>query len=160
MGKRYVVFQIGEEQYTIPLEEVSQIIRYDNVTDVPTAPPFVDGVINLGGDVIPVVNLRSRFSLPRLEITRKNRVIIIQRRDKRYGVLVDSVKEILDLEADNIAPEAASVFGMKAEFVQGIAKIKENLLRMIKRLRKIEINAWQKWLMKSGLLLLDHQKAH
>ena len=51
MGEKYVVFQIGEGNYSIPLEEVFQIIRYENVTGVPTAPPFVDGVINIGGDV-------------------------------------------------------------------------------------------------------------
>ena len=79
MGEKYVVFQIGEGSYSIPLEEVSQIIRYENVTNVPTAPPFVDGVINVGGEVIPVVNLRTRFALECGEITRRNRVIVVQK---------------------------------------------------------------------------------
>ena len=131
MGKKFVIFQIGEGHYAIPLAEVSQIIRYENVTDVPTAPPFVDGVINIGGDVIPVVNLRSRFSLSTAEITRKNRVIILRRQDSRYGVLVDSVREVLDLDEDSIAPEAASVFGMKTEFVRGIAKIRDHVLVLL-----------------------------
>ena len=131
MGKKYVNFQIGEGHYAIPLTEVSQIIRHENVTDVPTALPYVEGVINIGGEVIPVVNLRSRFSLSAAEITRKNRVIIIQRQDSRYGVLVDSVREILDLDENSIAPEAASVFGMKAEFVRGIAKIRDNVLVLL-----------------------------
>jgi purine-binding chemotaxis protein CheW len=91
----------------------------------------VDGVINIGGDVIPVVNLRSRFSLSTAEITRKNRVIILQRQDSRYGVLVDSVREILDFDEDSIAPEAASVFGMKAEFVRGIAKNRDHVLVLL-----------------------------
>ena len=131
MGEKYVVFQIGEGNYSIPLEEVSQIIRYENVTDVPTAPPFVDGVINVGGDVIPVVNLRTRFALERREMSRKNRVIIVQKQDIRYGILVDSVREILDLDQDSVASEAASVFGMKPEFVRGIAKIRDYLLVLL-----------------------------
>ena len=131
MGEKYVVFQIGEGHYSIPLEEVSQILRYENVTDVPTAPPFVDGVINVGGEVIPIVNLRTRFSLQRMEVSRKNRVIIVQKQDVRYGVLVDSVREILDLAPDSVAAEAASVFGMKAEFVRGIAKIRDHLLVLL-----------------------------
>jgi len=131
MGEKYVIFQIGEGNYSIPLAEVFQIIRYENVTEVPTAPPYVNGVINFGGDVIPVINLRTRFSLPLTEITRKNRVIIVQKTDTRYGVLVDSVREILDLDRDSIAPEAASVFGMKAEFVRGIAKISETLIVLL-----------------------------
>ena len=131
MGEKFVVFQIGEGNYAIPLAEVFQIIRYENVTEVPTAPPFVKGVINFGGDVIPVINLRTRFSLPSAEITRKNRVIIVQKTDIRYGVLVDGVREILDLDNDSIAPEAAAVFGMKAEFVRGIAKISETLIVLL-----------------------------
>ena len=131
MGRKYVIFQIGEGHYAIPLTEISQIIRYENVTDVPTAPPFVDGVMNIGGEVIAVVNLRNRFFLPAAEITRKSRVIILQRQDSRYGVLVDSVREILDLDEDSIAPEAASVFGMKAEFVRGIAKIRDHVLVLL-----------------------------
>jgi purine-binding chemotaxis protein CheW len=131
MGEKYVVFQIGEGHYSIPLEEVSQIIRYENVTDVPAAPPFVDGVINVGGEVIPVVNLRTRFSLDRMEISRKNRIIIVQKQDIRYGILVDGIREILDLDQDSIAPEAASVFGMKSEFVRGIIKIRDYLLVLL-----------------------------
>ena len=131
MGEKYVVFQIGEGHYSIPLAEVSQIIRYENVTDVPTAPPFVDGVINVGGDVVPVVNLRTRFALDRMNLTRKHRVIIVQKQEIRYGILVDGVLEILDLDADSIAPEAASVFGMKSEFVRGIVKIRDYLLVLL-----------------------------
>lgn len=128
MAEKFIVFRVGEGHYSIPLEEVSQIIRYENVTDVPTAPPFVDGVINFGGDVVPVVNLRTRFDLERAKFSRKNRVIIVQKQDTSYGILVDSVREILDLDVDSIAQEAASVFGMKAEFVRGIAKIRNHLL--------------------------------
>ena len=131
MGEKYVVFQIGEGNYSIPLKEVFQIIRYENLTGVPTAPPFVDGVINVGGDVIPVVNLRARFSLERGEVTRKNRVIIVQKQEVRYGILVDSVREILDLDRDNVASEAASVFGMKSEFVRGIVKIRDYILVLL-----------------------------
>ena len=131
MGEKYVVFQIGEGHYSIPLEEVSQIIRYENVTDVPTAPHFVDGVINVGGDVIPVVSLRTRFSLQSVEVSRRNRVIIVQKQDMRYGILVDSVREILDLDQDSIAVEAASVFGMKSEFVRGIVKIRDYLIVLL-----------------------------
>ena len=114
MGEKHVVFQIGEGHYSIPLEEVSQIIRYENVTGVPTAPPYVDGVINVGGDVIPVVNMRARLSQERGEVTRKSRVIVVEKQEVRYGILVDSVREILDLDQDNVASEAANVFGMKS----------------------------------------------
>jgi purine-binding chemotaxis protein CheW len=88
-------------------------------------------VINVGGDVIPVVSLRTRFSLQYVEVSRKNRVIIVQKQDIRYGILVDSVREILDLDQDSIAVEAASVFGMKSEFVRGIVKIRDYLIVLL-----------------------------
>jgi purine-binding chemotaxis protein CheW len=131
MSRKFVVFRVGQGHYAIPLAEVSQILRYEHVTDVPAAPPFVDGVINVGGEVIPVVNLRARLSLDRAAITRKNRVIIVQKQDIRYGLLVEGVREILDLEEDSIATEAASVFGMKPEFVLGIAKVRDYLLVLL-----------------------------
>ena len=131
MGEKYVVFEIGENCYSIPLAEVSQIIRYENVTAVPTAPAFVDGVINVGGEVVPIVNLRIRFSLPRQEVSRRNRVIILQRQDIRYGILVDAVREILDLDPNSVVSEAADVLGMKSEFVQGIVRGRETLLVLL-----------------------------
>lgn len=131
MSKRYVVFQVSEGQYAVPIKDISQIVRYENVTEVPTAPPFVDGVINVGGEVIPVVNLRSRFSLPGIEIARKNRVIIVRKEERSFGLLVDEVREMVDLDEDSIAPEAASVFGMKPDFVLGIARIGESLLVLL-----------------------------
>ncbi len=131
MPKRYVVFSIGEGRFAIPLAEVSRIVRYENVTDVPAAPPFVDGVINLGGEVIPVVNLPRRLALTGAETTRKNRVIVVQKQERRYGLLVDGVREILELEQDSVAPEAASVFGMKPEFVLGIVRNREKLLVLL-----------------------------
>ena len=128
MGNRYVAFTVGSLRCGIPVDLVLQIIRYENVMDVPTAPPFVEGVINLRGEVIPVINIRERFSLPKIEITRKNRLIVIRDEQRSYGLLVDGVRDIIELSDESIATEATSVFGMKAQFVLGIAKVKKNLL--------------------------------
>lgn len=128
MGNRYLAFTVSSVRYGIPVDLVLQIIRYENVMGVPTAPPFVEGVINLRGEVIPVINIRERFGLPKIEITRKNRLIVIRDEQRSYGLLVDGVRDIIELSDESIATEATSVFGMKAQFVLGIAKVKKNLL--------------------------------
>jgi purine-binding chemotaxis protein CheW len=127
--KKYVVFRVGDGQYGIALDDVAKIIRFENVTDVPTAPPYVEGVLNLGGEVVPVVNLRTRFSHSRANTSRHCRVIVVARAQKRFGLLVDGVREILELDDDNIVTEAAP--GIKSEFVLGVAKIQENLLVLL-----------------------------
>lgn len=128
MGCRYVCFTVGNSRYGIPVDSVVQIISYDRVTDVPTAPPFVEGVLNLRGDVIPIINIRERFGLPRIEVTRKSRVIVISNQERNYGLLVDGVREIVELSKEAIEPEATSVFGMKADFVRGIARDQDKLI--------------------------------
>ena len=129
MTRRYVVFRVGDGQYGIPLDDVVKVIRHENVTDVPTAPAYVEGVLNLGGDVVPVVNLRTRFSHFRDHITREHRVIVVARDQKRFGLLVDGVREILELDDENIVTEAAP--GLRAEFVVGIAKVHDDLLVLL-----------------------------
>jgi purine-binding chemotaxis protein CheW len=131
MGTKYVSFVVGDGHYAIPLDEVSQIIRYENPTEIPLAPPFVEGVINLAGEVVPVVDLRRRFAAPNGPATRRSRVIVTEREGRRYALLVDAVREILDLEEANVSREARAVFGMKAEFVLGIAKIHDSLLVLL-----------------------------
>ena len=137
MGTRYVCFTIGKGRYGVPVDDVVQIIRYEEAAEVPTAAPFVEGALNLQGDVIPVINVRKRFGLSELENTRKTRVLVVGREGKNYGLLVDGVREILDLSEEKIvnestrpkrSDETTSVFGMNADFILGIAKVNESML--------------------------------
>lgn len=128
MSARYVCFTVGNGRYGLPIEQVVQIIRHENITEVPTAPPYVEGVLNLRGEVIPVINIRERFGLPRTDKDLKNRVIVIGDGQRSYGLLVDGVREITELEEDSIEANATSVFGMRADFVVGIAKAQDDLL--------------------------------
>jgi len=133
MGRKYVSFVVGEGSYALPLEEVSQILRREAPIEVPSAPAFVEGVINLGGEVVPVVDLRRRFGLPEPASAdgRRRRVIVVQREGRRYALVVDAVREILDLEETNVSTEAAAVFGMKRQFVTGVAKVRESLVALL-----------------------------
>jgi len=129
--KKYVIFRVGDGQFGIGLADVAKIVRFENVTDVPTAPPYVEGVLNLGGEVIPILNLRARFSLARLGVSRQHRVIVVEREHRRFGLLVDGVRDILELDDESIVTDATSVPGMRAEFVLGIAKVQDQLLVLL-----------------------------
>lgn len=131
MGRKYVSFTVGDGSYALPLEEVSQIARHEQPIEVPSAPAFVEGVINLAGEVVPVVHLRKRFGLPPGAAGRRSRVIVTEREGRRYALLVDAVREIVELDEANVSTEATSVFGLKAEFVVGIAKVRDSLLVLL-----------------------------
>jgi purine-binding chemotaxis protein CheW len=134
MRKRYVSFSLAGGRYCIPVDEVLQIIRLEDLMEIPKPPPFVEGVINLRGDIIPVVSLRAR-----LEITdggaagrepadaRKRRVVITRVGGKPYGLDEDEVREIVDIEEDSINAEATTMFGMRADFLRGIAQREEGV---------------------------------
>jgi purine-binding chemotaxis protein CheW len=126
--KQYICFQVGEARYALPLGPVAQVLRFENVTPVPMSPGFVEGILNLGGEVVPVINLRSRFGLERGEPNRRSRVLVVERDGVKHGLLVDGVKEILELEDASILTGGPPLAGLKAELVAGIAKVRENLV--------------------------------
>jgi purine-binding chemotaxis protein CheW len=128
---RYLSFQVGDGRFAVGLLSVSQVLRFENVTAVPLAPQFVEGIINLAGEVVPVINLRARLALPPVEPDPRHRVLIAERGGRRYGLLVDKVREILELEDASIAPAASGIPGLKAEVLEGIAKVGEVLVLIL-----------------------------
>jgi purine-binding chemotaxis protein CheW len=130
MRRRYVSFAIGEGRFCLPVEQVLQIIRREGVIEIPKPPPFVEGVINLRGDIIPVVNLRARLGVVASEKTdrrepdpRKRRVVIARLEARSYGLDVDEVRDIVEIEDEAITSDAMNLFGTRAEFVSGIAQL-------------------------------------
>jgi purine-binding chemotaxis protein CheW len=131
MGKRHVSFMLGGGSYCVPVDQVLQILRNENVLAIPKAPPFVVGVVNLRGDVLPIVDLRTRLGLQADEGNRRRRIIVVQLGRRTYGMLVDEVREILDLEEDAVTEEAATLFGVRAEFVRAVARRGEALYLLL-----------------------------
>jgi purine-binding chemotaxis protein CheW len=124
---KYLVFQLGREEFGIPVMKVREIMGVQDITRVPQTPAYVKGVINLRGKVIPVVDLRLKFGLPEVEYTQRTSIIVVQgQRDTNsmlMGVVVDGVAEVLSLVAGDI--EDAPDFGRGAtSYVLGMAKIK------------------------------------
>ncbi len=121
MAGRYVTFTVAGGLYALPVAAVAQIVRREGISAVPAAPEFVDGVVTHGGEVVPVVNLRLRFGLPRSEPDRRTRMVVVEKEGKSFGLVVDRVREVVELSEEEIAAAPETAFGVRPEFVLGVA---------------------------------------
>src|SRR5579872_5310135 len=97
-----VSFRLGNEEYGVDISQVQEIIRMVEITHVPRAPRFMEGVINLRGQLIPIIDLRTRFGMPRIEATKDTRIIVTEIGSKRVGIVVDSVSEVINIPIENV----------------------------------------------------------
>lgn len=126
-----VTFHVGSEEFSLPILEVHEIIRLSEITKMPNAPHFVEGVINLRSKVIPVINSRKRFSLPEGERTNDSRIIVIDSDGKRVGIIVDSVSEVLLLPSSSVEPPPDIIGGVDSDFIDGVGKLGDRLLILL-----------------------------
>lgn len=130
--EQMVTFSLGTEEFGVDIMKVQEIIRIPPITRVPKANIYVEGVINLRGIVIPIINLRTRFGMPAAEESDLNRIIVLQIDGKVFGIMVDSVAEVLRLNDDAIEPPPPIAIGMDANFIRGVGKIEDRLLILLK----------------------------
>lgn len=128
---QFVSFVLNGEEYGVPILSVQEIIRYETVTRVPQSPPFVDGVLNLRGQVIPVINLRRKFAMEEKEADRSTRIIVVEVNDRVVGMVVDEVSEVLMVNDENIAPPPPMGTSLKTDYIRGMGKIDENLIILL-----------------------------
>ena len=133
MSGRYVSFVLGTGRYCVPVENVLQIVRPEGLLPVPKAPAFVEGVINLRGEVIPVVSLRSRMGLaPNTTAgSSRARVVVVKLGGRSCGLAVDEVREIVEIPDDGVQGDPTEAQGVRAEFIQGVAHRGENLFLIL-----------------------------
>ncbi len=129
--EQLVTFGLGSEEFGLDIMRVQEIIRIPPITRVPKAPNYVDGVINLRGNVIPVVSLRTRFGMGKVSETDLSRIIVLQVQKKVFGIRVDAVTEVLRLDDSAIEPPPPVALGMDALFIRGVGKIGERLLILL-----------------------------
>lgn len=117
-----VAFRLNNEEFAVPILDVREIIRTEQVTPVPHAPSFVEGVINLRGQIIPVIDLRKRFNLAAKTADEDTRVMVIELGTQVVGLIVDSVSEVTRIPSDTVAPPPPLVAGgIGAEYIKGIS---------------------------------------
>jgi purine-binding chemotaxis protein CheW len=129
---QYIVIRLGDEQYGIDIRFVDNIVRMQNITRVPKVPEYLKGVINLRGEVIPVISLRLKMGLPVDEITRSTRIIILKLEQQgSFGILVDEVREVVTLSADQIDKMAYDSKEDKTNFISGVGKHNNELISLL-----------------------------
>ncbi len=126
-----VVCQLGRESYGLDIGSVYEIIRFQECTAVPASPGFVNGVINLRGRIIPVVDLRGRFGMAGAEPTNKTRIVVAGSSSTRVGLIVDSVSEVLLLPSESVEHTPGVAAGADAEYLRGIAKLGDRLVLLL-----------------------------
>lgn len=131
-----VTFHLGNEEFAVDILRVQEINRMVNITSVPNSPHFVEGVINLRGKIIPVIDLRKRFLMESKEHDKQTRIVVVDVEGKTVGLIVDSVSEVLRLPLDTVEPPPSIVAGVDAEYIHGVGKLEDRLLILLD-LRKI-----------------------
>ena len=129
---QYIVIRLGDEQYGIDIGYIDNIVRMQNITRVPKVPAYLKGVINLRGEVIPVMSIRLKMDLPADEITRATRVIILKLEQQgNVGIIVDEVKEVVTLGNDQIEKVAHDSVDGKPNFISGVGKHEGELISLL-----------------------------
>ena len=127
-----VTFKISNELYGINIMEVREIIRFTDITPIPNSPEFVDGVITIRGEIIPIVDLGKRFHFESVTFTEDEEllrgIIVIVVEDMTIGVLIDQVNRVITINSSQIQPPPHMISGIGSEYIQGVVKLEENLL--------------------------------
>jgi purine-binding chemotaxis protein CheW len=134
-----VSFKIGDEEFGVDILKVQEINRMIAVTRVPNAPEYVDGVINLRGKVLPVIDLRSRLGMMRKEHDKNTRIIVVELSGKTVGFVVDAVSEVLRIPKSVTEPPPSLTAGINADYITAVGKLEDRLLTLLD-LDKVIIN--------------------
>ncbi len=139
---QWVTFRLENETYGINVMQVQEVLRYTDIAPVPGAPGYVLGIINLRGNVVTVIDTRSRFGLPPSEVTENSRIVIIEAEKQVIGIMVDSVAEVVYLRSSEI--ESAPNVGTEesAKFIQGVCNRGEELLILVDLNKLLSDEEW------------------
>ena len=126
-----VSFSLGNEEYGVDIAQVQEINRMVQITHVPRAPHFMEGVINLRGQLIPIIDLRARFGMKRVEHTKNTRIVVTEIGSKRVGMVVDAVSEVLRIPVEQVEEAPEMISGVETEYIRGVGKLGDRLIIML-----------------------------
>ena len=126
-----VIFDLAGEAYGVVIQAVLEIIRMQEITTIPQAPYFVKGVINLRGKVIPVADLRKRFSMPAAEESKESRIVVVDIGGQAIGMTVDAVTEVTRIPAGTVEPPSAVITTDDSDYLLGIAKLDSGMIILL-----------------------------
>ena len=126
-----VSFKLGNELYGIEITKIREIILVGEITQVPETPHYIKGLINLRSSVIPVICLRSRFSLPEGELGEDSRIMVLNVGDRTIGIVVDSVNEVLRVSQEQVSPAPPTVASQGNDYMTGLVRLDDQLLILL-----------------------------
>lgn len=126
-----VGFRIGKETFGVPINLVHEIVRVPEITAVPDAPDYIEGVINLRGKIVSIVDLRKRFGETRIEPSRKNRILVAEIENKMIGLIVDAASEVIRLQQTEIEAPPEVFEESEVKYVTGVGKLNGRLVILI-----------------------------
>ena len=124
-------FLLGEDVYAVDIMRIREIIRPQKLSALPKAPVFMEGVLNLRGAVIPVVDLRKRFDMPGREDDRNRRLLILALAGRTLGIVVDEVTEVITVPVANLKPPPQVTHGVGAEYLVGVCLVEDDLVMLL-----------------------------
>lgn len=130
--KQLVTFTVSEEEYGLEILKVQEVVRLPHITKIPKAPAFIKGIIDLRGNIIPVIDLREKFGFERKEYNDTTRVIVVEVAERNIGMIVDTVSQVIRVPESKIAPPPRMISGGTGQYIEGIAKLEERLIILLK----------------------------
>ncbi len=127
-----VSFTVGKEYYGVHIEEVQEIIRMPEITHLPQTEEYIKGIINLRGNIIPIIDMRTRFHMESLNYSEITRVIVLSIQNKLVGIIVDSVSKVLELADKDIEDAPEIIHGLAKEYIEGVGKLDEKMIIILK----------------------------
>lgn len=147
--RQLVIFKLANETYGIDISKVQEIIRFQEITRVPRVPHFIEGVINLRGNVIPVIDLRKRFDFEKAERDNTTRIIVVEVSEYTVGMIVDAVLEVVRVNEDSIEPPSNLIADIESDYLTGVCKLGDKLIILL-NISKVLTFAEQKELANVG----------
>lgn len=135
-----VTFHLGDELYGIDIMEVSEIVGIEEIRSIPNSPPYVEGIFNLRGHIIPIINLHTRFHLKKAVLSEEDRLlsgfIIVNLNGMQIGIIIDKVSKVITVDANQIQPPPQMVSGIGSEYILGVTR-EENGYLIILDIKKL-----------------------
>ena len=135
-----VGFQVGRETYGVPITSLHEIVRVPEITAVPDAPDYVEGVINLRGKIVSVIDLRKRFGEKKVALARRNRILVLEHKGRLSGLIVDSASEVLKIPASDVEPSSVLFQEGGLNWVTGLGKYKGRLIVLLDMAKLLEFD--------------------
>ncbi|TVP50504.1 MAG: chemotaxis protein CheW [Halomonas sp.] len=130
-SREFLVFSLGDEEYAIDILKVQEIRGYENVTRIANAPDFIKGVTNLRGVIVPIVDLRIKFHLDKVEYGGQTVVIVVNVADRVVGIVVDGVSDVMTLTPDQIKPAPEFGVTLSSDFLSGLGSLDDRMLVLV-----------------------------